>query len=101
MLGSPTLLHLYSGKIYINKINSDHLDLKVPRQLETNLFGHKLLIFNNEFCEKKVQKNPKEKIFMSSQTFFNLTNKIKIIPVINYFRKKELKCFFSSEKGEK
>ncbi len=74
--------------IYINKINSGHLDLRVPRQLETNIFCSKLLITNNEFWEKKVQKNPKEKIFMSSQTFFSLTNKIKIIPVINYFRKK-------------
>ncbi len=32
---------------------------------------------------------------MSSKTFFNLTNKIKIIPVINYFRKKGTKMFFS------
>ena len=75
-------------KIYINKINSGHLDLRVSRQLETGEFGHKLLITNNEFWGKKVQKNPKEKIFVSSQTFFNLTYKIKIIPVISYFRKK-------------
>jgi len=70
--------------IYINKINSGHLDLRVLRQLETNLFVIKFLITNNEFWKKNVQKNPKEKIFMSSQTFFNLTNKT----VINYFRKK-------------
>jgi len=75
-------------RIYINKINSGHLDLRVLRQLEKNLFVIKFLITNNEFWKKKVKKNPKEKIFMSSQTFFNLTNKIKIIQVINYFRKK-------------
>jgi len=75
-------------RIYINKINSGHLDLRVPRQLASSLFSHKLLITYNEFWEKKLQKNPKEKIFMSSQTFFNLTNKTKIISVINYFRKK-------------
>ena len=45
------------------------------------------------FGKKKVQKNPKEKIFMSSQTFFNLTDKIKIIPIINYFRKEGTTMF--------
>jgi len=45
------------------------------------------------FGKKKVQKNPKEKIFMSSQSFFNLTNKIKII-----LEKKELKFFFPVRK---
>ena len=79
-------------------MNSGHLDLRVPRKLETGEFGHKLLITNNEFWEKKVQKISKEKIFMSSQTFFNLTNKIKIIPVINYFRIKGNKIFFSFRK---
>jgi predicted acetyltransferase len=40
-------------------------------------------------------KKSTEKIFKSSQTFFNLTNKTKIIPVINYFRKKGNKMIFS------
>jgi len=37
--------------------------------------------------EKKVQKNLKAKIFMSSQTFFNLIEKIKIIPKLKLFLK--------------
>jgi hypothetical protein len=59
--------------IYINKINSGHLDLRVPRQIETNIFSHKLLITDNELWKKKY---------------------------INYFRKKGTKMFlFPSRKA--
>jgi len=44
---------------------------------------------------KKSTEKSQRKNFLGSQTFFNLTNKTKIIPVINCFRKKGNKMFFS------
>jgi len=40
------------------------------KKLETNLFGHKLLITDNEFCKKKRTEKSQRKKFYELPNFF-------------------------------